>query len=56
MATVAQQDAHPTCDQDVAGLAFAGLPKFFREIDHEIFSMVIFCLLLIQEGQLSISG
>ena len=28
----------------------------FVEIDHEIFSMVIFSLLLIQKGQLSISG
>ena len=26
------------------------------EIDHEIFSMVILSLLLIQEGQLSVSG
>ena len=29
---------------------------FFLEIDHEIFSMVILSLLLIQEGQLSVSG
>ena len=28
----------------------------FMEIDHEIFSMGILSLLLIQEGQLSISG
>ena len=28
----------------------------FAEIDHEIFSMVILSLLLIQEGQLSVSG
>ena len=28
----------------------------FREIDHEIFSKVILSLLLIQEGQLSVSG
>ena len=28
----------------------------FMEIDHEIFSLVILSLLLIQEGQLSISG
>ena len=28
----------------------------FVEIDHEIFSMVILCLPLIQEGQLSVSG
>ena len=28
----------------------------FVEIDHEIFSVVIVCLPLIQEGQLSVSG
>ena len=28
----------------------------FLEIDHEIFSMIILSLLLIQEGQWSISG
>ena len=28
----------------------------FVEIDHKIFSMVILSLLLIQEGQLSVSG
>ena len=28
----------------------------FVEIDHEIFSMAILSLLLIQEGQLSVSG
>ena len=28
----------------------------FMEIDHEIFSMVILSLPLIQEGQLSVSG
>ena len=28
----------------------------FVEIDHEIFSMVILSFLLIQEGQLSVSG
>ena len=28
----------------------------FMEIDHEIFSVVILSLLLIQEGQLSVSG
>ena len=36
----------PTGDQEVA----------FVEIDHEIFSMVILSLPLIQEGQLSVSG
>ena len=29
---------------------------YFVEIDHEIFSMVILSLPLIQEGQLSVSG
>ena len=33
-----------------------GWQHSFMEIDHEIFSMVIFSLLLIQEGQLSVSG
>ena len=28
----------------------------FIEIDHELFSMVILCLPLIQEGQLLVSG
>ena len=34
----------------------ARLATFFVEIDHEIFSMVILSLPLIQEGQLSVSG
>ena len=33
-----------------------GRQHFFVEIDHEIFSTVILSLLLIQEGQLSVSG
>ena len=33
-----------------------GRQHSFMEIDHEIFSMVILSLLLIQEGQLSVSG
>ena len=33
-----------------------GLQHSFLEIDHEIFSTVILSLLLIQEGQLSVSG
>ena len=33
-----------------------GLQHSFVEIDHVIFSMVIFSLPLIQEGQLSVSG
>ena len=33
-----------------------GRQQSFVEIDHEIFSVVILSLLLIQEGQLSVSG
>ena len=33
-----------------------GRQHSFTEIDHEIFSMVILSLPLIQEGQLSVSG
>ena len=33
-----------------------GPETFFVETDHEIFSTVILSLLLIQEGQLSVSG
>ena len=33
-----------------------GRQHSFMEIDHEIFSTVIFSLPLIQEGQLSVSG
>ena len=46
-------DAPPTGDQEVAGL----IPTYLVvEIDHEIFSTVILSFLLIQEGQLSVSG
>ena len=41
----------PTGDQEIAGRQHS-----FVEIDHEIFSMVILSLPLIQEGQLSVSG
>ena len=33
-----------------------GRQHFFMEIDHEIFSVVILSLPLIQEGQFSVSG
>ena len=33
-----------------------GRQNSFVEIDHEIFSTVLLCLQLIQEGQLSVSG
>ena len=46
----------PTGDQEVAGLTPSrGRQHSFVEIDHEIFSMVILSLPLIQEGQLSVS-
>ena len=54
-ASVAQLDVHLTGDQDVAVSAQPGRQHSFVEIDHEIFSMVILSLLLIQEGQLSVS-
>ena len=49
-------DAHPTGDQEVADSTPAGRQHSFIEIDHEIFSTVILFRLLIQEGQLSVSG
>ena len=55
-ALVAHLNACPTCDQEVVGSTPAKLAMFFLEIDHEIFSMVILSLSLIQEGQLSVSG
>ena len=53
--SVAQLDACPTGDQEVAGATPAGSAIFFRG-DHEIFSTVILSLPLIQEGQLSIGS
>ena len=56
-ASVAQLDVCPTGDQEVAGSTPAKVGKHsFLEIDHEIFSTVILSLLLIQEGQWSVSG
>ena len=55
-ASEAQSDAHLTGDQEVAGLTLTGWQHSFVEIDHEMFSMVILSLPLIQEGQLSVSG
>ena len=52
---MAQLDARSNGDQEVAVSNLAGLATFV-EIDHEIFSMVILSLPLIQEGQLSVSG
>ena len=38
------------------GFFFVENLKFFLKIDHEIFSMVILSLQLIQDGQLSVYG
>ena len=57
-ALVAQLNAHQTGDQEVAGSNPPPLPSrlaTFCHIDHEIFSMVILSLPLIQEGPLSVS-
>ena len=56
-ALVAQLDVHPTGDQEGAGFHphWVGNILSWR-FDHEIFSMVILSLLLIQEGQFSVSG
>ena len=56
-ASVAQLDA--PSDWRPGGHVFntrQGRQHSFVEIDHEIFSMVILSLPLIQEGQLSVSG
>ena len=55
--SVVQSDMHPTNYQEVMG----SIPRrewqhSFMGIDHEIFSAVILSLLLIEEGQLSVSG
>ena len=55
-ALLAQLDAPLTGYQEVAGLTLPGQQHSFMENDHEIFSRVILSLLLIQEGQLSVSG
>ena len=57
VALVAQLDA--PSDWRPGGHGFnphRGRQHSFMEIDHEIFSMVILSLPLIQEGQLSVSG
>ena len=53
--SVAQSDARPIGDKVVVR-PLPGWQHSFMEIDHEIFSMVILSLPLIQEGQLSVSG
>ena len=49
---MAQSDARPTADQEVAG----STPTESGNIDHEIFYTVILSLPLFQEGQLSVYG
>ena len=57
VASVAQLDAPSDCRPGCRGFnPRQGRQHFFVEIDHEIFSMVILSLPLIQEGQLSVSG
>ena len=53
---MAEPDARPTGEQEVASSTPPGRQHSFAEIDHEIFSTVILSLPLIQEGQLSVSG
>ena len=53
---VAQLDARPTGDQEVAGSTPPGQQHISWRFDHEIFSTVILSPPLIQEGQLSVSG
>ena len=55
-ALVAPLEVCPSVDQEVAGSTLTGQQHQFVEIDHEIFSTVILSFLLIQEGQLSVSG
>ena len=53
---MAQLDVRQTGDQEVWVQPPPGRQYSFMEIDNEIFSVVILPLLLIQEGQLSVSG
>ena len=54
-ASVAQLDARPTGDQEIAVRPPLGRQHSFIEIDHEIFSTVILSFQLTQEEQLSVS-
>ena len=47
---VAHLDRHLTGDQEIARSTPPDWQHFFMEIDHEVFSMVVFSLPLIQEG------
>ena len=53
---MAQFDARPTEIRKLWVRPLLGQQHSFMESDHEIFSMIILSLLLIQEGQLSVSG
>ena len=53
---MAQLDAPSDWRPGGRGFNRRGRQHSFVEIDHEIFSTVILSLLLIQEGQLSVSG
>ena len=53
---MAQFDVRPTGDQEIAGSFPPGRQHSFVEIYHELFCTFILSLLLIQEGQLSVSG
>ena len=53
--SVAQLDVHPTGDQEVVD-PYQICNILSWRFDHEIISTVILSLLLIQEGQLSVSG
>ena len=54
---MAQLDAHPTGNQEVAGSIPSEVGNILLwRFDHEIFSTVILSLPLIQEGHLSVSG
>ena len=57
LASVAQLDARPTGDQEAVGSTPTEVGNILSwRLGHEIFSTVILCLPLIQEGQLSVSG
>ena len=56
LASVAHLDARPTGIRKLRVQPPPGQQHSFIVIDHEIFSTVICSLLLIQEGQLSVSG
>ena len=53
---MAQLDAFLTGDQEVIGSTLPSQQHSFVEIDHEILSMVIHFLPLIQEGHVSFWG